>query len=77
MRQRNDSGHVVDVAAFPDEDHPEDHPFRVGPGEVVDFHDLIGGLTPLEDEPEPEPERTPAKSRKRPEAATAQEGVDQ
>jgi hypothetical protein len=75
VRQRNDTGHVVDVAAYPTDKHPEDRPFSVGPGEAKDFHDLIGGFTPIEDQPEPEP-APKTTTRKRAEPAPAPEGDD-
>jgi hypothetical protein len=48
MRQRNDSGHVVDVAAYPTDENPEWRPFSVGPGEVVEFPELLGGFTEID-----------------------------
>jgi hypothetical protein len=85
MRQRNDSGHVVDVAAYPDEEHLEWRPFTVGPGEVVEFPELLGGFTEI-DAPgdagasaETDGDTAPAaakSARKRAAAAPAPEGVD-
>lgn len=78
MRQRNDTGHVVDVAAYPTDAHPGDRPFTVGPGEVVQFHDLLGGFTALDDEPESTVDPAPAKTtRKRAEQAPVPEGDEQ
>jgi hypothetical protein len=86
MRQRNDSGHVVDVAAYPTVEHPELRPFSVGPGESVDFPTALGGFTPADpDAAEPgdtavlgEAPSRPASARKRAAAAAlTPEGVDQ
>lgn len=77
MRQRNTSGHVVDVAAYPTDEHPEDRPFSVGPGEEVDFRALLGGFTSLEPGPEPEPAPTKSSTRRRAEAAPSTEGDEQ
>ena len=82
MRQRNDSGHVVDVAAFPDEEHPDRHPFVVGPGEVVDFPDLLAGFIEVvsgvaaEEQSESDAEPSVKTTRKRA-AAPTPEGADQ
>ena len=56
MRQRNDTGHVQDVSAWPTDEHPDLRPFTVGPGEEIDHPTLIGGFTNLEPEPEADPE---------------------
>lgn len=48
MWQRNDTGHVQDVAAYPTDEEPSRHPFTVGPGEVVDFPMLLAGFTETE-----------------------------
>lgn len=77
MWQRNDSGHVVDVAAYPDEEHPGRHPFTVGPGEAVEFPELLAGFTEVPSEEPAESDTEPvAKTRKRASAAPAPEGVD-
>lgn len=56
MRQRNDTGHVLpDVMAWPTDEHPDQQPFGVGIGEVIDYPTLLGGFTSLEPDPEPEP----------------------
>lgn len=79
MRQRNTSGHVVDVAAFPTDEHPDDHPFSVGPREEIDFRDLLGGFTPIQDEADAAPDSAPTKTtRKRAsEPAPVPEGDEQ
>lgn len=56
MRQRNDTGHVQDVSAWPTKEHPDLRPFTVGPGEEIDHPTLIGGFTSLEPEPAPDPD---------------------
>jgi hypothetical protein len=77
MRQRNDTGHGVDVAAYPDEEHPDRHPFTVGPGEVVEFPELLGGFTEVPGEEPAESDAEPAaKTRKRASAAPVPEGVE-
>lgn len=48
MRQRNDTGHVQDVMAWPTDEHPELRPFTAAPGEVVDRPVLLAGFTLLE-----------------------------
>lgn len=50
MRQRNDSGSVLHVSAWPTEQDPDRRPFVKGPGEEIDFPELLAGFTPL-DEP--------------------------
>lgn len=55
MRQRNDTGHVVDVMAWPTDDHPDLRPFTAGPGQVEDYPFVLGGWTPLH-----EPDRSEA-----------------
>jgi hypothetical protein len=45
MRQRNDTGYPLLVAADP--------PFSVEAGETVDHHEPVAGLTVLEDESAP------------------------
>lgn len=86
MWQRNDTGHVVDVAAYPDEDHPDRRPFSVGPGEVTDFDELLGGFTETDapDTPAEDAHETPrdgakqTKTRsKRAAQDTDPEGVEQ
>lgn len=78
MRQRNDTGHVMDVAAYPDEEHPDRHPFTVGPGEVVEFPELLGGFAEVAAEEQPDSDAEPAaKTRKRASAAPVPEGADQ
>lgn len=52
MRQRNDSGSVLHVSAWPTDQEPDRSPFDVGPGEERDFPQLLGGFTSLEPEPE-------------------------
>lgn len=67
MRQRNDSGSVLHVSAWPTEQEPDRRPFVVGPGEEKDFPELLAGFTPLDpsegDGPaaEAEPDAKPAK----------------
>lgn len=56
MRQRNDTGHVQDVSAWPTDEHTDLRPRTVGPGEEIDHPALIGGFTSLEPDPEPEPD---------------------
>lgn len=58
MRQRNDTGYVRHVSAWPTDEYPDLSPFTVGPGEVVDHPQLLAGFTSLEPPPEPaaEPE---------------------
>lgn len=88
MRQRNDTGHVVDVAAYPTDEHPGLHPFSVGPGEVIDFPELLGGFTETEAQADADAgadsdaEHDPATgakttSRKRAAQAATSEGVEQ
>lgn len=48
MRQRNDSGSVLHVSAWPTEQEPDRRPFVVGPGEEKDFPELLAGFTPLD-----------------------------
>lgn len=48
MRQRNDSGSVLHVSAWPTEQDPGRRPFAKGPGEEVDFPELLAGFTPLD-----------------------------
>lgn len=48
MRQRNDSGSVLHVSAYPTEQDPDRRPFVKGPGEEVDFPQLLAGFTPLD-----------------------------
>ncbi len=65
MRQRNDSGSVLHVSAWPTEQDPDRRPFAKGPGEEIDFPELLAGFTPLDapdDEAPTEPvEAKPAK----------------
>lgn len=56
MRQRNDTGHVQDVMAWPTEEHPELRPFTAAPGEVVDRPVLFSGFTLLDSPPADESE---------------------
>lgn len=89
MRQRNDSGHVLHVSAWPTEKEPGRSPFDVGPGEECDFPQLLAGFTSLEppepdeapdeEDPEPatEPDAAPAakpKTRTKTASADAPEG---
>lgn len=53
MRQRNDSGSVLHVSAWPTEQDPDRRPFVKGPGEETDFPEPLAGFTPL-DEPDGE-----------------------
>lgn len=48
MRQRNTSGSVLHVSAWPTEQYPDHHPFDAGPGEEVDFPQLLAGFTLLD-----------------------------
>lgn len=48
MRQRNDSGSVLHVSAWPTEQDPDRRPFAKGPGEEIDFPELLAGFTPLD-----------------------------
>ena len=48
MRQRNDSGSVLHVSAWPTEQDPDRRPFVKGPGEEIDFPELLAGFTPLD-----------------------------
>jgi hypothetical protein len=83
MRQRNDTGHVVDVAAYPTDEHPEQRPFTVGPHEDVDFPELLAGFVevvsgaPVEEQSESDAEPAAKTTRKRAVAAPSTEGVDQ
>lgn len=85
MWQRNDTGHVVDVAAHPSVEHPDWHPFSVGPGEVKDWPEALAGFTAVDgpdpaviDDPvqdAPVRDSAPAKTaRKRAAAAATPEG---
>lgn len=49
MRQRNDSGSVLHVSAWPTEQDPDRRPFVKGPGEEIDFPELLAGFTPLDE----------------------------
>lgn len=48
MLQRNDTGYVQQVRAWPTEDHPDHAPFDVGAGEEIDFPVLLAGFAPLD-----------------------------
>lgn len=48
MRQRNDSGSVLHVSAWPTEQDPDRRPFVKGPGEETDFPEPLAGFTPLD-----------------------------
>lgn len=87
MRQRNDTGHVVDVMAWPTEQYPDLRPFTAGPGEVKDHPLPLGGFTLLDpDAADPVPEsdsQAPAadapragRSRAKAAAGAAPEGSD-
>lgn len=79
MLQRNDTGQVRQVMAWPTEEEPDRQLFDVGPGEEIDFPELLGGFTPMEepdDKPEaevPEPEEPPAEEPVEPAAPAADE----
>lgn len=80
MWQRNDTGHVVDVAAHPDDEHPDRKPFAVGPGEVVDYGEPLAGFAeadpPVAEQSESDAEPAAKTSRKRAATAPDSEGVD-
>ena len=48
MRQRNDTGSVLHVSAWPTDDQPDRAPFDVGPGEETDFPEPLAGFTALD-----------------------------
>ena len=84
MWQRNDSGHVLDVAAYPTDEDPGRQPFTVGPGEFKEFPELLAGFVetdPPGDADEPAEDAAPAAAKSaRKRAATSAptpEGVDQ
>lgn len=62
MRQRNISGYPLAVRPLPAEpDEVAADPFEIGPGEVVDWPELLAGCTPETEQPEPD---APVKRRK-------------
>lgn len=67
MRQRNDTGYGQHVR--PSAKYADRAPFDVGAGEEVDFPELLGGFTQLEDEPPVKEE--PPKPRRKDAAAAA------
>lgn len=83
MRQRNDSGSVLHVSAWPTEQDPDRRPFVKGPGEEIDFPELLAGFTPLdppgdeaaaEAEPAAPAEAKPAKPTRSSKSAAAAAG---
>ena len=55
MLQRNASGSPLHVMAWPTDDDPTREPFVKGPGETVDFPELLAGFVAVDDVPaEPE-----------------------
>jgi hypothetical protein len=83
VRQRNDSGSVLHVSAWPTDLEPDRSPRDVGPAEEIDFPELLGGFTSLQP-PEPEPAADPPaveaaakpKTRSKGTAADGAEGGD-
>lgn len=51
VRQRNDTGYVQQVRAWPTDDYPDHVPFDVGSGEEIDFPRRVGAFTLLDPEP--------------------------
>lgn len=62
MWQRNPTGEVRQVMTWPTEEDPERQIFNVGPGEEIDYPELLGGFILLDEPAEqtetvaPEPE---------------------
>lgn len=75
MRQRNTSGYVLDVWAYPTEQDPDRRPFTVGPQEEIDFPELLAGFTAIGPESGPDA-GAPARARKTTAAKTDAEGGD-
>ena len=65
MRQRNDSGSVLHVSAWPTDLEPDRAPFDVGPGEEIDFPELLAGFTGIEPAQDPQLSEGAAKPKTR------------
>lgn len=66
MRQRNESGYPQEVSAWPTDDDPTRHPFKVAENEEIDFPELLAGFVPVD-----EPADEPAPKSRRKDAAVA------